>query len=118
MMYVMIAVSALLFGAAHVLLGAGWGPGKFLDAAVAGVGLGALYYVYGFPATVLLHWSIDVFLTVYVLSPQLLNAGDFIALYSEFLAVVGSIVFVLLLIRKFRKPPAGVYESNWGSSVG
>ncbi len=28
LMYVMIAVSAILFGLAHVLLGAGWGPGK------------------------------------------------------------------------------------------
>ena len=65
LMYVMIVVSAILFGLAHVVLGAGWGPGKIASAAAAGVALAGLYHVYGLPSAVLLHWSIDYFLSVF-----------------------------------------------------
>ncbi len=90
--YIAIGASAVLFGLAHVLLGAGWGPGKILSAAVAGVGLAGLYYVYGFPATVLLHWSIDYFLSIFDLNPSFQTAGDWITFYTLALSVAGSVV--------------------------
>lgn len=111
--YVTMAVSAILFGLAHVLLGAGWGPGKILSAAVAGVGLAGLYYVYGFPATVLLHWSIDYFLSVFDLNPALSNAGDLITLYTLALSVAGSIVLILLALQRFRNGKLGWSPDTW-----
>jgi hypothetical protein len=118
LIYAMIAVSAVLFGLAHVLLGAGWGPGKIASAAVAGVALGGLYYVYGLPSAILLHWSIDYFLSVFGFNNQILaNVGNFISIYTLFLAVVSSIVLVVLLIRKLRKSEIGVLHQDWGSSV-
>ncbi len=111
--YVAIIVSAVLFGIAHVLLGAGWGPGKILSAAVAGVGLAGLYYVYGLPAAILLHWSIDYFLSVFDLNSSLTTAGDWITLYTLFLAVVGSLVLILLVVRSFRNRSLGLSPNTW-----
>lgn len=111
--YVAIGVSAILFGIAHVLLGAGWGPGKILSAAVAGVGLGALYYWYGFPAAVLLHWSIDYFLSVFDLNPSLQNAGDLITLYTLVISLVGSVVLIFLFVRRFRNRQFGLTPDTW-----
>jgi len=100
--YVAIILSAVLFGLAHVLLGAGWGPGKILSAAVAGIGLAGLYYLYGLPAAILLHWSIDYFLGLFDLSPSLQNLGGLITLYTLALSVAGSIVLIIIFVRKFR----------------
>lgn len=58
---VAVAVSALFFGAAHVLYGAGWKIGKVTTSTLAGLGLGWLYLEYGFAAAVLLHWSFNYF---------------------------------------------------------
>jgi len=105
--YAAIILSAVLFGLAHVLLGAGWGPGKILSAAVAGIGLAGLYYLYGLPAAILLHWSIDYFLGLFGFSPSLQNLGAVITLYTLGLSVAGSIVLILLLVRKFRNRQLG-----------
>ena len=115
--YVMIGISAVLFGLAHVLLGAGWGPGKILSAAVAGIGLAGLYYLYGFSAAVLLHWSIDYFLSTFDLIPSLQTAGGLITLYTLGLSVAGGIVLVLLLVRRFRNRPTSSIPSNWRMGI-
>jgi len=113
--YVAIILSSVLFGIAHVLLGAGWGPGKVLSAAVAGVGLAGLYYVYGLPAAILLHWSIDYFLSAFDLNPSLSTAGDWITFYTLFLSVVGSVLLILLAVRSFRNRQLGLSENTWFS---
>lgn len=112
LVYLMIAISSSLFGLAHYVLGSGWGPGKIIEAAVAGVALGALYYEYGFPAAVLLHWLIDYFLTIYTLTPRLTSIGNLITLYTILIAVISSAVLIYLLIGKFRKTPVTVYQEN------
>lgn len=119
LMYAMIGFSAALFGLAHVLLGAGWGPGKIASAAAAGVALGGLYYVYGLPSAILLHWSIDYFLQVYTFGNNsiFLTLGEDVYLYTILLAVIGSVVLVLLLIRKLRRRPLELYAANWGPMV-
>ena len=111
--YVAIVVSAILFGIAHVLLGAGWGPGKILSAAVAGIGLAGLYYVYGLPAAILLHWSIDYFLSVFDLNASLSSAGDLITVYTLFIAVVGSVILILLVVRSFRNQTLTLSPNTW-----
>jgi hypothetical protein len=113
LIYVMIGISAFAFGLAHVLLGAGWGPGKILSAAIAGVGLAGLYYVYGFPATVLLHWSIDYFLQTYTLTPSLENGiGVWITFYTIALAIAGSVVLIILFARTLRSRSFRTIFSN------
>lgn len=111
--YVAMVVSAILFGLAHVLLGAGWGPGKILSAAVAGIGLAGLYYFYGFAATVLLHWSIDYFLAFFDLNSSFQTAGEWITLYTLALAVAGSLVLILVGLRTFRNRKIGLSPGTW-----
>lgn len=111
--YVAMVVSAILFGLAHVLLGAGWGPGKILSAAVAGIGLAGLYYFYGFAATVLLHWSIDYFLAFFDLNSSFQTAGEWITLYTLALAVAGSLVLILVGLRTFRNRKIGLSPGAW-----
>ena len=115
--YVMIGISAALFGLAHVLLGAGWGPGKILSAAVAGVALAGLYYLYGFAAAVLLHWSIDYFLSTYDLIPSLQTLGGLITLYTLGLSIAGGAILVLLLVRRFRNRPTRSLSPNWTTGI-
>lgn len=117
-MYAMIGLSAIIFGYAHVFFGGGWGIGKIAAAAEAGVGLGVMYYFYGFPSAVLVHWSVDVFLTVYGFTPFLVNLGNFIYLYTLFVAVVSGIALVPIGIRKFRNWRASVYQINGSAGFG
>jgi Type II CAAX prenyl endopeptidase Rce1-like len=111
--YIAIGISALLFGLAHVLLGAGWGAGKILSAAVAGVGLGGLYYLYGFPAAVLLHWSIDYFLSLFDLNASLQSAGGAITFYTLALSFAGAVVLILVVLRTFRNRKLGLSSGTW-----
>ncbi len=58
-------LSAVTFGACHVLCGNSWDIGKFPEAAYGGFVLGYLYVKYGFHVAVLCHWGIDFVGSVY-----------------------------------------------------
>ena len=68
-------------------------PGKITEAAVAGVALAALYYRFGLPSTILLHWAIDYALTALSLAPWLAIGYGLFILYtrSRSVVVIGSI---------------------------
>ena len=111
-MYVLIAISSILFGLAHVLLGAGWGIGKISEAAGAGVALGALYFKYGLPSTILLHWTIDVALQTWSISSYLAPFSAPLLLYTAVAAIASTIALILLLVRHFKKPtPVELYPT-------
>ncbi len=118
LMYILIAISAALFGLAHVLLGAGWGIGKISEAAGAGVALGVLYYQYGFAATVLLHWAIDYMNTTFAFNNTLYQVVGWYELYTLVIAIGSTTVLVILLLRRIkgrnRLNPA--YSSSGGLS--
>lgn len=52
-----IAVSAALFGIAHVLSEDGWSYGKIAQAAMSGMIIGWVYVRYGFVSAILIHWA-------------------------------------------------------------
>ncbi|MCP8308547.1 MAG: CPBP family intramembrane metalloprotease [archaeon] len=60
--YFFILISGALFGYAHIAFGAGWEIGKVTTSSLAGIILGLIYFFYGFPGAVLLHWSFNYFL--------------------------------------------------------
>ena len=60
--YFAIIISGALFGFAHIAFGAGWEIGKVTTSSLAGIILGLIYFFYGFPGAVLLHWSFNYFL--------------------------------------------------------
>ena len=104
-MYVLVAISSVLFGAAHVLLGAGWDIGKVSQAAAAGVALGVLYYKYGFAATVLLHWTIDYAIDAFTTNNIFMGTFLYFELVSGAAAVASTIVLIVLLVRKLKRHP-------------
>jgi hypothetical protein len=104
LMYILIVLSATVFGAAHVLLGAGWDIGKVSQAAAVGLALGVLYYKYGFAATVLLHWAFDYVVDAYTLNNTFLNAFLYYELFSIVVAIGGTIALIVILIQKLQRP--------------
>jgi hypothetical protein len=63
--YMLITISAILFGLAHIFFGGGWSYGKITQAMIGGWILGWLYYRYGLHAAILLHWSTNYFVFSY-----------------------------------------------------
>ncbi|MFQ5940410.1 MAG: CPBP family intramembrane glutamic endopeptidase [Nitrososphaerales archaeon] len=63
--YVLITVSAVLFGLAHLFYGGGWSYGKISQAMIGGWIIGWLYYRYGLHAAILMHWSTNYFVFAY-----------------------------------------------------
>lgn len=63
--YMLITISAILFGLAHIFFGGGWSYGKITQAMIGGWVLGWLYYRYGLHAAILLHWSTNYFIFSY-----------------------------------------------------
>lgn len=61
----MIFVSSLFFGLAHYEANSGWQIGKITEATYAGLVLGYVYYEYGFHLSVMIHWVIDYFGSVF-----------------------------------------------------
>lgn len=71
----LIAVSAALFGAAHVA-GDGWSYGKATQAFAAGLALGWVYYRHGAAAAILLHWATNYFVLAYAYAAARLTGTD------------------------------------------
>lgn len=63
--YILITVSAILFGLAHFLYGGGWSYGKIPQAMIGGWIIGWLYYRYGLHTAILMHWSTNYFIYAY-----------------------------------------------------
>jgi hypothetical protein len=95
--YVFLALSSFMFGYAHYASGAGWGPGKISEAALAGLALGYLYVKYGFLADVLLHWSINYVGTIYSFLAQGLWGIPWTSGAGSPLDVIPTVDFILLL---------------------
>src|SRR5438128_2376518 len=89
--WILLGATSILFGLAHSLSGAGWGPGKALTAGLSGFALGVVYLWYGSYADILLHWSFNVY--VFVILGSL--AGG---LYSDVLASLSFFATIFLSI--------------------
>jgi Type II CAAX prenyl endopeptidase Rce1-like len=95
--YAFLFISSFIFGYAHYASGAGWGPGKISEAALAGLALGYLYIKYGFLADVLMHWSINYVGSVFSFLAQGLWGIPFTSGTGSFLDVVPTLDIVFLL---------------------
>jgi Type II CAAX prenyl endopeptidase Rce1-like len=117
-MYILIAISAALFGYAHVFFGGGWGIGKISEAAGAGVAFGVLYYQYGLPATILIHWAFDYEYGTYVFSGALYNASNYFVLFTIPVAIATTIVLFIMLGRRLQRRGAAKSSMGTGSLQG
>ena len=95
--YVFLLLSSFIFGYAHFASGAGWGPGKVSEAALAGLALGYLYIKYGFQTNVLLHWSVNYVGTIFSFLGQAVYGVPWTSNAGNFLDIVPTIDIVYLL---------------------
>jgi hypothetical protein len=95
--YVFLVLSSFIFGYAHYASGAGWGPGKVSEAALAGLALGYLYIKYGFQTNVLLHWSINYVGTIFSFLAQGLYGIPWTSSSGNYLDVIPTLDIVFLL---------------------
>lgn len=88
---VLVALSATIFGLAHV---PAWGWWKFLPSAVAGVGMGYLFLRHGFLAGVLFHFGNNYLGALALLTESSLVAQALLGLLLLVLIGFGSLFFV------------------------
>ena len=104
MEWVALVFTSTVFGAYHILSGAGWGPGKFLTAALAGFVLGIVYLTYGAYADILLHWFFNFYLYSYSVftgfNGVFVTFGDFAVLGTLALGVWGIIIGIKWSLEK------------------
>jgi len=108
---VFLVLSSVMFGYAHYASGAGWGPGKISEAALAGLALGYLYVKYGFHTSVLMHWSINYVGSVFSFLAQGLygipwtsNSGSFLDVFPTFdLVFLLGVPSLLLVVNELLK---------------
>ena len=106
--WIFLAFTASVFGLYHVIGGGGWGPGKFLTAALSGFVLGLVYLAYGAFADILLHWFFNFYFEVYIVSTPfdgvLMPIGLLNALGCIALGVWGIIIAIKWLAQKNLAP--------------
>lgn len=132
LVYVLIAVSSIVFGVAHYVSGAGWGIGKISEAALDGVALAYLYVRYGLHASIIFHWAVDFASNGYAFYGQAFYGISYTAnsIYSlvptidiVFLAGIPALLFFInLFIKRAQGPHQGPGAepgpSQEGSSAG
>lgn len=62
----LIITIGLFFGAAHIISGNPWSPGKFTQAAIAGIIIGWVYVRFGLAPAILIHWGTNFFIFSYL----------------------------------------------------
>jgi membrane protease YdiL (CAAX protease family) len=62
--WVLILLTAAIFGLAHFLAGSGWEAGKVTTAFLAGLVFAIMYVAYGAYASILLHWFFNYYFDV------------------------------------------------------
>ncbi len=98
--YLSILITGVLFGYAHIAFGAGWEIGKVTTSSLAGIILGLVYFFYGFPGAVLLHWSFNYFLdSFYYFDGTVIEIG--LSYFTDFVIIIlglASILFFLIYV--------------------
>lgn len=104
---IIIAVG-IFFGAAHIISGTPWSPGKVTQASLAGVIIGWVYVRYGMGPAVLVHWGTNYFIYSYLyfisavgqvpLSSEILN--PFSNMLEQLLMVTGGLAIAIMYLRR------------------
>ncbi len=95
--WVMVGLTAFLFGVAHYL--GGWEIGKISQATLTGAVFGVAYLYYGIQAPILLHWYFNYYFTVFDLSLDYLASMDFTSIV--WLANLSFGIFLWLAVLTF-----------------
>lgn len=126
--WVMLFFTATVFGAYHIFGGGGWGPGKFVTAALSGFALGLVYLAYGAFADILLHWFFNFYFVVFTVNTPfngiIMPIGDSFV-YGVLALGVWGIALGIYWISKWKPNQLAAPTSanpwdpqNWGGPTG
>jgi len=73
--WIMLLITSLIFGAAHLFSGIGWETGKITSTFVQGFVFGVVYLAYGIKAPILLHWFFNYYFYSYELGTHYFSSG-------------------------------------------
>ena len=109
--WMMVAITACLFGVAHYF--GGWGPGKISQAGISGGVFAVAYLYYGVQAPILLHWFFNYYFNVFYLTYDYIVEVDLASTiesmnlsFGVFLWLMGLTFGGLALYRMLRRKPA------------
>jgi hypothetical protein len=102
--WIIVLITSIMFGIAHVLSGIGWEIGKVTSTFIQGFVFAIVYLAYGFQAPILMHWFFNYYFYTYEVSAQYYaNTYDMFA-WIEFitlmLGVLSLIGFAILGLKK------------------
>ena len=103
---VLIITIGLFFGAAHIISGTPWSPGKFSQATIAGIIIGWVYIRYGLAPAILIHWATNYFIFSYLFFISSLNqtpisdqfSNPFSNTLEGIFVVTGTISFIIKIL--------------------
>lgn len=104
--WMIVLISAFIFGLAHVLAGSGWLIGKLTITFVLGVFLGIIYLTYGITASILIHWFFNFYLTSFWLAYDMfgypikffINLSEILILGFGFVGWIGFAIYLILKV--------------------
>ena len=116
---VLIVTIGLFFGAAHIISGTPWSPGKFSQATIAGIIIGWVYTRYGLAPAILIHWATNYFIFSYLFFISSLSqtpvsdqfSNPFSNTLEGIFVVTGTISFIIKIlsyIKSKREPPTAL----------
>lgn len=96
----------IFFGAAHVISGTPWSPGKITQAAIAGIVIGWVYVRHGLGPAILIHWGANYFIYSYLFFISTLGqipmsdeiSNPFSNMLEQLLVVTGAIAIAIKVL--------------------
>lgn len=116
--WVLAVAISVFFGAAHLLAGGGWEPGKVTSAALSGFVLALVYFSHGVYAPILLHWFFNYYFMAADLTAQTYPALAFMAPMVNLVTIWFGIVVLMawainLVVAYFFKPASAPNQADY-----
>ena len=93
--FLLIVLSGVFFGLAHILSGEHWSQAKFAQATASGIILGWLYFRFGLIVSILVHWGSNYFIFSYVNFISQINDIAIDAAFSHPMINTMEIIFLM-----------------------
>jgi hypothetical protein len=102
--WIVVFLTSLIFGLAHLFSGFGWDVGKVTSTFIAGFVFGLAYLAYGFQAPILLHWYFNYYFYTFELAadlyPSMVSVETLIMLLTVTLGILGLLMLLAAALGK------------------
>jgi hypothetical protein len=102
--WIIILITSIIFGVAHILSGIGWEVGKVTSTFIQGFVFAIVYIAYGFQAPILMHWFFNYYFYTYEVSAQYYANTFAVFAWVEFITlIVGTLSLIAFIIMGLKK---------------